>query len=154
MNTKGRTTATLLAAGAAVVLLLAVSSFWGDIVRFLQSDADRIQGKWKVVSGSERFTSFLFEGSTLTTTLPGSGSGFDPRERWNYRLDEDHRPRWFDMTNADGKVFHDGEVLSFRGLYELNEDTLRICTNMSGGRRPVALDSNVRSDHLKVLKRE
>jgi len=49
--TKGRTTAVLLATGAVVVAVVLIVSFWRDVRRaWFPNDADRIQGKWKVVS--------------------------------------------------------------------------------------------------------
>ena len=51
MPHRGRTTAILLATGAVVVVLVAVLSFKGDVLRgWLRSDVDRIQGKWNTTS--------------------------------------------------------------------------------------------------------
>jgi uncharacterized protein (TIGR03067 family) len=154
MPHRGRTTAILLATGAVVVVVLGVSNFWGDIVWFFQSDAERIQGKWRVVSndGAESIAFFVFEGSTLTMTNPFAGTNFritaEPDsavlEKWSYRLDEQHRPGWFDMTG----------FLPMRGIYELSGDTLRICVNM-GEQRSTAFDSKPGRPHLLwVLQRE
>jgi len=155
MPHRGRTTAILLATGAVGVAVLAVVNFWGDIVWFFQSDHEKIQGKWKMVAndGAESMTFFVFEGSTLTTTklfegrnimVTTLGLGSAPLDKWSYRLDEQHRPGWFDMTAP----------FPMRGIYDLNGDTLRICVSLEGN-RPTSFESKESSfDWLYVLQRE
>jgi len=138
MPHRGRTTAILLATGAVVVLVLGVSNFWGDIVWFFQSDAERIQGKWAFVSAvydgqavpSEQ-EYCIFEGEKVHSVT----------EINEYRLDERHQPGWINMK-------------SLLGIYELNGDTLRMCFSELG-KRPIAFESKAGSKHiLFVLQRE
>jgi len=148
MPHRGRTTAILLATGAVVVVVVGVLSFWGDIVWFFQSDVERIQGRWKVVSvifagqgvPESALGHFIFDGEKMTVSYPDGGKVM--RE---YRLDENHQPGWFDITQPDDK--------SQRGIYEINSDTLRICTSTE--ERPATFEPKA-GDRLMlwVSKRE
>jgi len=140
----------LLATGAVVVLLLAVVSFKGDVLRgwLHQSDLERIQGRWKDVSFKVNgMTSpinhgdyYVFKGEILRMIM-----GADREVVKSYYLDEDHQPGWFDMTSSKSR--------RLIGIYELDGDTLRICTNTQ--KRPTAFESKPGSEnYLWVLQRE
>jgi len=148
MPHRGRTTAILLATGAVVVLLLGVSSFWADIVWLFQTDAERILGRWNVVSGildgqavpESALGYCIFEGENMVAFNPHGGN-----VTMVYRLDEDHQPGWFDITQPDGR--------SQLGIYEFNGNTLRICTSKE--ERPATFESKPGfEDSLMVLQRE
>jgi len=152
MPHRGRTTAILLATGAVVVMVVGVSNFWGDIVGFFQTDADRIQGKWKTVlismngrpwaTGKAAMQNVrIFEGETLRMVVEDVD-----REILGYRLDENHQPGWLDVIRPDGS--------SILGIYELEGDTLRICEG--GSKRPTAFEWKDGSSDtiLYVLQRE
>jgi len=154
MPHRGRTTAILLATGAVVVVAAAVVSFKGDVLRGWfphQSDADRIQGKWKVVSARSgrksnygRWSHLVFEGEKILYFR-----GDRRKQTFGYRLDEDHQPGWFDILLLPSDK-------SNLGIYELKRDTLRICwTHYSPGKRPTAFESKAGSKTtLFVLQRE
>ena len=151
-----RTIAVLLATGAAVVVLLAIVSFWGDVRRgeLPQTDLDRIQGKWKIVSAvfdgkaipKSELAYWIFEGEEILT-LDSNGNAIVGPQPKDYRLDENHEPGWVDLDIVSGKPD--------LAIYEFNGDTLRICLSSVPGKRPTALESKAGSRNaLMVLKRE
>jgi len=166
MAHRGKTTAILLATGAVVVAVLAVVTFWGDIIWFLQSDSQRIQGKWKVVSAindgqamreSEPGRYLIFEGEKVLSPQPNG-----VKSTADYRLDEDHQPGWIDVINMQPHPTWDPTWIleeSARGIYELDRYTLRVClrltTNKDVGDRPAAFESKPGSNNaLTVFQRE
>jgi len=125
MPHRGRTTAILLATGAVVVVVLGVLNFW-DIVWFFQSDSQRIQGKWKIVSSVKN-------GSAKTSIRPAYLIvKSDNKLGWSdvftavpyYRLYEDHHPGWIDIFGAEGDPFN---VPTKRGIYRFKGNTLTLC---------------------------
>ena len=154
MPKRGRTTAILLATGAVVVGVLAVVSFKGDLLRgwfHRQSDSERIQGKWKIVSIVESGQALpesklgycIFEGEMMLILDP-NGKATVGSLPVAYRLDEDHKPGWFDTDRGLGEWN--------LGIYELNGDTLRICSSWE---RPTGFETEANSGNLLiVLQRE
>jgi len=148
MPNRGRTTAILLATGAVVVGVVAVvASFRGDSLRRWlttgdgESDLERIQGKWEVVSfrgtrrkGSKAST-FVFEGNTLT--------GFSPQTS-TYQLAEGHEPRWFDLIDS-------GSSRAKPGIYELKGDTLRSFLDQRFSQRPTAFESRKKRRGITLI---
>jgi len=140
MPHRGRTTAILLATGVVVVAVLVVSNFW-DIVWLLQSDSQRIQGKWKVVSGTEFQMRCTIEKQAMTFKV-----GREQVLQLTYRIDVGQRPRCIDTTRPDGTTYS--------GIYEFNGDTLRICaSNVETGERPTTFNSKTDGE-VMVLQRE
>ncbi len=149
------------------MVLLAIVSFWGDVRRgslpqtdlewLPQTDLDKIQGKWKIVSAvfdgkaipKSEVAYWIFEGEEILT-LDSNGNAVGPQPadyRAVYRLDENHEPGWVDLDIVSGKPD--------LAIYELNGDTLRICLSSVAGKRPTAFESKAGSRNaLMVLKRE
>ena len=158
MPHRGRTTAILLATGAVVVLLLAAVSFRRDVGLFLQSDAGRIEGRWKIVSmvgpryavDEDLLGYCVFEDGKWWFFGPDDESG-NPQgaSMAHYRLDEDHEP---------GRLYMiEGGIDWAPAIYELSRDTLRLCIKMEdkAGEWPTAFEANADSNSaLWVLQRE
>jgi len=150
MPHRGRTTAILLATGAVGVVLLGVVSFRTEIRWFLQSDVERIQGKWKVVSvihgGQEdhhlRWNGLFFEGQTVTFQHPSQNV------MAAYQLVGKQKPPWLDIRSPDGTIT--------QLIYDLERDRLTICSKEAvPSERPTAFESRFGShDRLYVLQRE
>ena len=152
----------MLATGAMVVVVVGVLSFWGDTVgRLFQSDMERIQGRWKVVSivvkggavPENEQGYFIFEDEGIKLFGPnGLKSSTD------YSLDDGHDPGWVDLLPPgwEDLGIPEDEAPRLRGIYELKGNTLRIC--LSGdpdGKRPTTFESKADSrTDLIVLQRE
>jgi len=137
--------------GAVVIVALVVANFW-DIVWLFQSDFQRIQGKWKVVSmavAGETWPAidaryFIFEGEKVLF-LDKDGT-LEPLNA-DFRLDEDHQPAWFDIVNTNGN--------SGQGIYEVSRDTLRVLLDARHRDRPTTFESKGDSHaQLLVFERE
>ena len=130
---------------------------------FLQSDSQRIQGKWNVVSNvlngqtmpKNELGYWIFEGEKVKIIdLNGVNVTAD------YRLDEDQQPGWLDLINPQRQdpqdvTVHRHRRLSVRGIYELDGYTLTICQDYLTKKRPTTFESKAGSDdYLWILRRE
>jgi len=137
--------------GTAVPLKAADDTSKSEPKGGLQSDVDRLQGKWKVVSGisagqavpESQLGDWILGGEKMFASHLYQG-----KFPIDYRLDENHQPGWFDMI-----LYHGEPVL---GIYELNDNTLMICHGeKDSGDRPTTLESKAGSHNtLWVLQRE
>jgi uncharacterized protein (TIGR03067 family) len=106
---------TLLAIG----LVLVVSQARADD----KEDKEKLQGEWRLVSREQNGESetietrakFKFEGDNIHSSHPPYDGSFS--------VDSSKKPKTIDITIKDGRV--DGKV--WKGLYELDGDTLKIC---------------------------
>jgi uncharacterized protein (TIGR03067 family) len=68
----------------------------------------------------------------------------------SFTLDPTKNPKWIDVTYTDGE--RKGE--SSLGIYELKDDSLKICMSRSTT-RPMEFETKAESQrHMMVLKRE
>jgi len=99
-------------------------------------DAAEIQGLWKPVKaeidGQPLGESFLK--STSLKLASGKYEVFlgDERDRGTYTLDAAAEPRGMTIVGTDGP----NKGRTFPAIYELTENTLRICYDLSGAKRP------------------
>jgi len=101
-----------------------------------QADLNALQGNWKPVSAE-------LAGQPMADTVLNSLSlrlyrgryeafvGSTP-DRGAYSLDPTSRPRGMTVTGTDGP----NKGKTFPCIYELQGDTLRICYDLSGTKRP------------------
>jgi uncharacterized protein (TIGR03067 family) len=85
-----------------------------------------------------------FEKGKMVVRIDGKVEG----EAKSYKLDPSKSPKWIDFTD---------ERQTYRGIYELDRDTLRICHGAPNSeKRPTKFASECESPnkHLVVLKRE
>lgn len=117
-----------------------------------KDDAELIQGTWRVVSlhdeGQEqlekRKLTLTFEKGKIVGRVDGQVEG----EAKDYKLDPSKSPKWIDVMDQQE---------TYRGIYELDGDTLRICHSAANSeKRPTKFVSERDSPnkHLAVLKRE
>jgi uncharacterized protein (TIGR03067 family) len=123
-----------------------------DDVKKERSDAEKIQGTWKVVSavdgGEDQDTKEVLTFGKDKITVEDRES----KSEWQaYKLDPGKKPKSIDLTTG-GKTY--------LGIYELDGDKLKICINEhsdSDRKRPTAFESKGGSspnDLLIVLDRE
>ena len=143
-----------------MVLATAGSTGSAPISDSSRSDADQLQGEWKLVyqemdgkklpdeKQAEMFhgtMDFAGDRSHYSVELPG----FD--FRFSYKLHPDQHPKGIDLTlteTRDGK----GEGQTMLGIYRLKEGTLEICHSRTN--RPTDFTAGKGSHHvLIVLKR-
>src|ERR1022692_2131450 len=104
-------------------------------------DAKAVQGNWKPVKAQ-------LAGQPMNDTVLKSISlkldngkyevfvGSEP-DRGTYTLDSATKPKSMDITGTDGP--NNGRT--FPAIYELKGDTLRICYDLSGAKRPTEFKS-------------
>ena len=120
-----------------------------------KSDQEKFNGVWKAVSG-------VFEGKELpkeaiekmSLTLKGSKftlhNGPEKAEG-TYKIDASKTPKTIDVTHGDGS---DKDKLML-GIYELTDDTYKVCFAAPGEDRPTEFVSKPGSGtRLIVMKRE
>lgn len=99
-------------------------------------DAKAVQGKWKLVSAELAGQPMGDEFLKITSLKMENGKyevfvGDEP-DRGTYTLDSAARPKGMTITGTDGP----NHGRTFPAIYELKGDTLRICYDLSGAKRP------------------
>ncbi len=116
------------------------------------ADQKAIEGTWVVVSMESRGEAEKMEG-TMTLTFSGDQVTLKHEDRTKIgkvRIDATTTPKQLDITPADK------EDAPMKGIYELNGDSLKICTvEQRDGERPGSFDSKVEKKAvLLTLKRQ
>jgi uncharacterized protein (TIGR03067 family) len=121
-----------------------------------KKDLDKFQGTWTVVSvensGQEMPADAVKE---LRLVIKGNERmmkmGDEVRARSTFKLDPSKSPKEIDLTLQEG----DMKGMTFKGIYEIDGDTQKVCLNIEGGDRPKDFSSKEGSGHLlQVFKRE
>jgi len=123
---------------------------WQFVAAEEKPDAEKLAGRWKMVSVTDGGKDTPTEGAVFTfekdkVTVKTENQTTEAA----FKLDPAKAPKWIDFTVR-------GETML--GVYELDGDTLKICLNEErDGKRPTKLASepnNSPNDLLWVLKRE
>jgi len=117
-----------------------------------KSDQDRVQGKWKIESGTRggnplpdevKSTIIVFDGNKMKMTFTRDGQ--EQSREMTFKLDPTAKPKAIDV-DINGKPG--------LGIYSLEGDTLKICHGEEGDARPTEFASKEGSKvALIVLKR-
>ena len=121
----------------------------------MKKDAERLQGYWNVTSveregaplkGKEgKLHQVIFTDKKMTVK-PNQRESYDA----NYTLKPDQKPKAIDITYITGP----DESKTFRGIYVLDGDNLKICLSAPGEDRPVELTTQKGSARtIWILKR-
>jgi uncharacterized protein (TIGR03067 family) len=119
-----------------------------------------IEGRWlaeKTVSSGiekgmdeERLLVIDGESVSWTYTKKKGNTGKSSTINFTYKLDPSKKPAEIDLSPTEG----DFKDQIFPGIYELDGDTLKLCRNQPGQKRPNEFVSNKGSDEvLLILKR-
>jgi uncharacterized protein (TIGR03067 family) len=118
-----------------------------------KSDQDKLQGKWKMESGThggKPLPDEIVKGSTITIDgktmkMTRTAEGKDQTREMTFKLDPSKKPKTIDV-DMDGKPG--------LGIYSLDGDTLKICHGDQGDERPTTFESKEGSNvTVVVLKR-
>src|SRR5439155_26069453 len=124
----------------------------------VKKDKDKLQGTWKAVTAQERGESkddagdhrLIFSGDEFSVK-----KGDETIIKGKFKIDSSKKPKQIDMefTTADNEKFKGKTAV---GIYELDGDTLKWCTDEPGGtERPKEFSSETDSKRLLVtLERE
>jgi uncharacterized protein (TIGR03067 family) len=121
----------------------------------LEKEVRKFKGAWTFESsetgGKELPTGELKE---LVLTFEGDKhtvkKGDDVIQVGTQKLDPSRSPKWIDVTMAEGP--HKGTVML--GIYEIDGDTLKVCFDPEGKKRPTEFKSAAGSnDFFSVHKR-
>jgi RNA polymerase sigma factor (sigma-70 family) len=121
-----------------------------------KTDKENIQGVWKVASvkanGKESPDAELVKSATWTIGAEKVTVKGDQERKSTYKIDFSVTPKTIDITS---QVEGAEKGQTFRGIYSLKEDTLKICCKLlPGGDRPREIASTADSGiMLIVLKR-
>lgn len=142
----------------ATVGLLATALLAGCGKQEAQSDKDKLQGTWQMVS-AERMgkpipdpekQKLVIEGDTLTSKL-----GDEVMFKGKIKLDPSKKPKTLDMEfTEDAQGYKKGQVSQC--IYVIEGDTLKFCNAAPGvDDRPKEFSTNEKKNHmLFVFKRE
>jgi RNA polymerase sigma factor (sigma-70 family) len=147
----------LAAVTAAVVLAgagLIATQAWADKPPATEAKSDKLEGTWQV-------TTFIKDGNegpkedAEATKLVLSGESFtlihrEEKVTGKFKADPSQKPATFDIEVTEGDKAGESQM----GIYELNGDTLTICTAHKGSPRPTKFESTAgSSQNLVTLKR-
>jgi uncharacterized protein (TIGR03067 family) len=125
-------------AGATKADLEKLQGDWAEVsvcVDGVKASDDEAQSIFQTIKG-DRYTLSLFNKSLVKGTL---------------KIDATKKPKTIDMTTTDGP----GKDTTTLGVYEIDGDTLKICSAQPGKDRPQDLTSKKGSGHvLSVWERE
>jgi uncharacterized protein (TIGR03067 family) len=117
-------------------IALAVAASLGAFAAGLPDDAKAVQGNWKPVKaelGGQPMTEAVLK--SISLKLDGGKyevlAGEQP-DRGTYTLDSAAKPKGMTITGTEGP----NRGKTFPAIYELSGDTLRICYDLSGAKRP------------------
>jgi uncharacterized protein (TIGR03067 family) len=137
---------------AAAVVLVAADNRKEDSAT---QERDKLQGYWDVIAMERdgartpardlKEFKFIFTGNKLTVSR-GNKQRYDA----TYKLDLTGTPKAIDITFLMGP----DEGKTFRGIYTLDGNTLKLCWSAGGQKRPTELTTKPKSARtLFVLKR-
>jgi uncharacterized protein (TIGR03067 family) len=141
-----------------MAVLLSVDTQKDDAVK---TETNKLQGTWRVVEAERDGTkapsdeikkiTLVIKGDKLTAKrTENAGKPEEKNYEMSFTLDPSKNPKWIDVTYTGGE--RNGE--SSLGIYELKDDTLRICMSR-GTSRPMEFETKAESQrHMMVLKRE
>jgi uncharacterized protein (TIGR03067 family) len=119
------------------------------------SKGDEMDGIWKPVEaelGGVKFPAETFKDWRLELT---KGKyvlhGAESPDQGSFVIDSSKKPRTMDISGTDGP----NKGKTFPCIYELEGDTLRICYDLSGKKRPVEFKTAKQTkEYLVTYKRE
>ena len=122
-----------------------------------KKDLAKLQGTWTLVSGErdgKKFTQEEIKQSKLivkgnTWRIPKSNVGTS--QEGTFTLDPTKKPKWTDSTTGSGP----DKGKTWKGIYELEGDTQKVCLAPPGKDRPKEFTSKAGSGYIvQVWKRE
>ena len=121
-------------------------------------DPTRIQGTWKVISTQDNGRkpppdAIRNLSMVITKDRMAVKDGDKTVSEMFYILDSSKKPKWIDLARVRGGE----QTKPLFGIYELKDDSLKICFDESGeGERPTAFESKPNSvnDVLIILQRK
>ena len=120
----------------------------------VEKELKKFQGTWtfeSVDAGGKKLPADQFKG--ITVTFEGDKyavkKGDEVVEAATQKLDPSKSPKTLDVTVAEGS--NKGEVML--GIYEISGDTLKVCFDPEGKKRPTEFKSASGSQTLVVHKR-
>jgi uncharacterized protein (TIGR03067 family) len=114
--------------------IIAAASF--NVLAGTPDDAEKVQGTWKPVTaelGGQPMSDAILKLISLKLEN-GTYEAFvgDEPDRGTYTLDAAAQPKGMTVVGTDGP----NKGKTFPAIYEIKEDTLRICYDLSGAKRP------------------
>ena len=136
--------------GVVLVFVVAATAWCQDAAR----EKTKLEGKWMLVS-AEVAGEKLPEAVVKSISLTLKGDEYTVKvgeavDKGTVRLDAAAKPKTMDITGTDGP--NKGKTLL--AIYELDGDTLRVCYDLAGKKRPTAFEtSKERPFFLAVYQR-
>jgi uncharacterized protein (TIGR03067 family) len=133
---------TLFSVAALGFLVLAAQA--GDEA-VVKKELDALRGNWNVVRGGDPDMQFSMVENSLQIRIGGASVDL------KFTVNPAKKPREIDMT----WMLKDGSDTSMLGIYELDGDTLKICFDEPGKKRPTEFKAKANSKQSSfVLQRE
>jgi uncharacterized protein (TIGR03067 family) len=140
--------------GALVLTAVGGSGARADGKADIEKELKKFQGTWafeSVEAGGKEVPTDNFQGVTVTFTGDKYAvkKGDQVFEAATLKLDPSKSPKAFDVTVTEGP--NKGAVMP--GIYEISGDTLKVCFDPEGKKRPTEFKAATGSQTLVVHKR-
>jgi uncharacterized protein (TIGR03067 family) len=124
-------------------LCLAVAASLNALAAAPPDDAKTLQGSWVPVKG-ELAGQPMIETVLKTISLKLDNGKYEVsagglQDKGTYTVDSTTRPKSMTITGTEGP----NKGKTYPAIYELKDDTLRICYDLSGSKRPTEFKSSV-----------
>lgn len=141
----------LVLLGDGNVKKMTVAEFKGATIAKVPAKEEKLLGKWKMVSSERqgrqqtvRVTQVIIKADKITFVGPDRKMSFDVE----YEVDPSRKPKTIDIKNEKGDK-------TSPGIYALDGNTLKICTDKPGADRPKEFITKPGTDlNVIILERE
>ncbi len=118
---------------SAVLTLFAVLPAWAQDAAS-QTDAARLQGKWKVVALEEEGKNVLKDKDEITVVFKGDKAIYDEKgkkpDEATFKVNATKKPKHLDLVLPPNKADKTDKGMKIQAIYELDGDTLKLCYRM------------------------
>lgn len=135
----------------AVIMAIMASAFADDATnQAIQRDRNQISGTWRVVALIVNGESMMEQDARKFTVVNGSDGTWSLRSegreigKGTSTFDPTKNPKTIDFTSTEGE----DAGREFLGIYELGENTRRMCFAPLGKERPIEFSSTPGSEHI------
>jgi uncharacterized protein (TIGR03067 family) len=118
----------------------------------IKKDRKQMEGTWRAIAVIVNGETFTEENANAETVVNGADGTWIVRDRGTERskgtstIDPTKNPKAMDITPSIG----DDKGVTYLGIYELGENTRKVCFALSGGARPKDFSSTPGSRHILV----
>ena len=148
----GRSSLGLLFVGALLTAIGTIAAADDAKDEAIEKDRKLIEGTWRIVALEVNGNKAMEEDAKKLTVVNGSDGTWSLRSEGNEiskgtsTFDPTNKPKTIDFTPTEGE----GKGNQYLGIYEMGENTRKLCFAPPGRERPTQFSSTPGSEHILV----